>query len=191
MTRFSKHRGFTLPEIMITAGIVAIILSMAVPGITSMIRDNELVVQLNSVVADIHFARSEASKRDVRVIMCRSNYPMATSPTCGGSDYNWSTGYIIFADSGNYANNVYNAGADVLLRRGMPSDDDVRMRTNTNWNRNLEFNPDGSTNEGGIAVMSFCDDRGSNYGKQIQVTQNGIPKLFTGNIGDCTPHDSW
>jgi type IV fimbrial biogenesis protein FimT len=187
MTDYNKLRGFTLPEILITLGIISIILSLAVPGVSDMIRDNKLATHLNNVVTDVHFARSEAVKRDVRVILCRSITVAAPVPACGGTSYDWSTGYIIFADDGRYLNNSYDAGTDTLLRRGMPSNTDVRLRTNDNWNNNLEINPDGSTNEGGMAVMSLCDDRGTDYGKQIQVTNNGIPKLFAGNISDCTP----
>jgi len=189
MNQARKCRGYTLPEIFITLGIVAIVLSLAVPSVSNIIKDNQLVSHLNAVVADIHFARSEAVKRDVRVIMCRSPNPELPIPSCGGTNFNWNTGYIIFADNGKYANNVYNNGVDTLLRRGLISDDDVILRTNVNWNNNLEFNADGSTNEGGIALMSFCDDRREQHGKQIQVTQNGIPKLFTGGIDDCTPGD--
>jgi type IV fimbrial biogenesis protein FimT len=187
MTDYKKLRGFTLPEILITMGIISIILSLAVPSVSGMIKDNKLVTHLNAMVSDIHFARSEAVKRDVRVIICRSNNVSATVPTCGGTNYEWSTGYIVFADDGRYLNNSYDAGTDTLLRRGMPSDTDVSLRTNDSWNNNLEINPDGSTNETGIAIMSLCDDRGTDYGKQIQVTNNGIPKLFAGNISDCTP----
>ncbi|MDH3980025.1 MAG: GspH/FimT family pseudopilin [Gammaproteobacteria bacterium] len=187
MANYNKLRGFTLPEMMITLGMISIILSMAVPSVSNMIRDNKLTTHLNNVVMDVHFARSEAVKRDVRVIICRSTTVAATVPACGGTNYDWSTGYIIFADDGRYLNNTYDAATDTLLRRGMPSDADVRLRTNDNWNDNLEINPNGSTNGGGMAVMSLCDDRGTDYGKQIQVTNNGIPKLFAGNISDCTP----
>ncbi len=187
MKHHSRLRGFTLPEILISLGVISVILSMAVPSLSHMIRDNRLVTHLNNVVSDIHYARSEAVKREVRVIMCRSATVTATVPSCGGTNYDWSSGYIIFADDGRYLNNTYQAATDTLLRRGMPSDDDVRMRTNGNWNNNLEINPDGSTNEGGVAIMSICDDRGTVHGKQIQVTNNGIPKLFAGNISDCTP----
>ena len=187
MTDHETSRGFTLPEILITIGMISIVLSLAVPSVNSMLKDNQLVVHLNNVVADIHFARSEAAKRDVRVIMCRSNSTGAPVPTCGGSNYNWSGGYIIFADDGNYSNNVYDSGTDTLLRVVQPSQSKVKMRTNTNWNNTLEFNSNGSSNESGIAIMSFCDDRGTESGKQIQVNTNGIPKLFSGNISDCAP----
>jgi type IV fimbrial biogenesis protein FimT len=187
MSDYEKSSGFTLPEMLITLGMVAIVLSLAVPSISNMIKDNQLVAHLNNVVTDIHFARSEAVKRDVRVIMCRSNSTGAPVPTCGGTSYDWSTGYIIFADNGQYANNVYNSGTDTLLRVVQPSKSTVNMRTSGNWNNNLEFNSDGSTNESGIAIMSFCDGRGTEYGKQIQVNANGIPKLVASNINDCTP----
>jgi len=185
---YKNSSGFTLPEIIITLGIIAIILSLAVPGISSMVKDNRLATQLNRIVADIHFARSEAAKRDVRVIICRSAAPTASSPTCSGTTQIWDSGYIVFADDGNYSNNVFNNGTDTLLRRGQAALPGVRMRTSWSWNNNLEINPNGSTNEGGAtAIMSLCDDRGSKQGRQIQVTANGIPKLFADNISTCTP----
>ena len=188
MKQHNKARGFTLPELLITMGIIAIVLSTAVPAMSSMIKDNRLATHLNSVVTHIHVARGEAVKRDVRVILCRTNSPNATTPSCGGTERNWTGGYIIFADDGNYSNDVYNAGTDTLLIRGQPAASGVKMRTSWSWNKNLQFNPDGSTNEGGaIAFMSLCDDRGKDNGRQIQVTPNGIPRMLAGNISTCSP----
>ena len=103
-------------------------------------------------------------------------------------DYTWTGGYLIFADSGTAANSVYDAGSDILLRRGQPAPSGVRMLTNTTWNKNLEFNPNGATNEGGsIAMMSICDDRGKNDGRQIVVAPSGIPKMYSDNISTCSP----
>ena len=188
MEQYKKSRGFTLPEIMITMGIIAIVLSTAVPSVNSMIKNNRLATQLNSVVTHIHVARAEAAKRDVRVILCRSASPNATSPSCGGNTQIWESGYIVFADDGNYSNNVYDAGTDTLLIRGQPSTSGVKMRTNGTWNRNLEFNPDGSTNGGGAtALMALCDSRGNTHGRQIQVTANGSPRMYAENIANCYP----
>lgn len=183
----NNERGFSMPELLITLGVVAIVLSTAVPAINTTIRDNRLTTHLNNVVADIHFARSEAAKRDVRVIMCRSTNPNARVPRCDGETKVWTTGYIIFADDGNYTNNVYNEGVDTLLRRGQEAGSSVRMRTNWTWNRNLEFNPNGSINEGGVAEMSICDSRGGESGKQIVVSLSGLPKMQSGNIPTCFP----
>lgn len=185
--RQRKEWGFTIPELVITLGIVAIVLSTAVPSISTTIKNSRLSTHLNSVVGDIHFARSEAVKRDVRVILCRSINPNANSPSCSGTAKVWTSGYIIFADDGNNTNNWYNSGSDTLLRRGQAAAAGVNMRTNATWNNNLEFNPNGSTNEGGTAYMSICDDRGSEYGKQIMVALNGLPKMYSSNIPSCTP----
>jgi type IV fimbrial biogenesis protein FimT len=155
-----------------------------------MIKDNRLATHVNSVVTHIHMARGEAAKRDVRVIMCRTNSPNASSPECNvsGPEKIWTGGYLVFADDGNYSNTIYNAGTDTLLFRGQPAASGVKMRTSNSWNRNLEINPDGSTNEGGaIAFMSLCDNRGSDNGRQIQVAPNGMPRMIAGNISSCFP----
>ena len=188
MTYDKKYRGFTLPELMITLGVIAIVLSTAVPSINSMIKDNALAKQLNTVITDIHYARAEAVKRDVRVILCRSASPNAPSPSCGGTTQVWESGYIVFADDGNNSNSIYDAGTDTLLIRGQPATSGIRMRTNPTWNNNLEFSPDGSTNESGsTASMSLCDDRGSTHGRSIQVAANGVPRMYADNIATCYP----
>jgi type IV fimbrial biogenesis protein FimT len=184
----NNNSGFTVPEILITLGVISIMLSLAVPGLSSTIKDNRLAGTLNNIIMDIHFARSEAVKRDVRVIMCRTLYPNAKVPRCDGETKNWATGYIIFADDGNYTNTTYNDGTDILLRRGQKAASGVNMRTNWTWNNNLEFNPNGTTNEdGNVAVMSLCDNRGTDKGRYIEVAPTGIPKMYANNIDSCFP----
>lgn len=190
--RQKNIRGFTLPEVIITLGIAAIILTTAVPSVSNSIKDNRLAAQVNQIIIDIHFARSEAVKRNLRVILCRSTAPNASSPSCNVStalenNYTWTGGYLIFADGGPAPDGIYNAGTDILLRRGQPAVSDVKMRTNDNWNRNLEFNPNGSLHEGGVGIMSICDNRGAEEGRQIVVSPSGIPNLYSDNISTCKP----
>jgi type IV fimbrial biogenesis protein FimT len=192
--RQKTSRGFTIPELIITLGVAAIILSTAVPGVSTTIKNNRLATQVNHIITDLHFARSEAAKRDVRVILCRSSNPNASSPQCStdsGTEYTWTSGYLIFADSGTAANSVYDAGSDILLRRGQPALSGVKMRTNSTWNKNLVFNPNGAANEGGsIAIMSICDDRGKDKCRQIFVAPSGIPKMYSANISASAPDAS-
>jgi type IV fimbrial biogenesis protein FimT len=181
----SKSHGFTLPELMITLGVIAILLSVAVPSISNMVRDNRLTAQLNTVMADIHLARSEAVKRDVRVILCRSADPNLPTPTCGGTERNWSTGYLVF--TGEDGNNTYQAGTDTLIRRGQPAQEGVNLRTTWTWNNNLEINSNGTLNEGGNSIMALCDDRGEANGRQITIRLTGLPKMYSANIDNCAP----
>lgn len=187
----NNNRGYTVPEILITLGVISILLAMAVPSVSSTIKNNRLAGTLNNLIIDIHFARSEAVKRDVRVIMCRTRDPNRVVPVCDGDAKTWTTGYIIFADDGNYTNKFYDNGTDVLLRRGQAAASDIKIRTNDWWDNYLEFNPNGTTNEGGnTARMSICDDRGRDKGRQIIVAPSGIPKMYANNIGSCTNPDA-
>ena len=185
MKTCSQYRGFTLVELMITLGLIAIILAVAVPSVTNIIKDNRLATQLNAVISDIHFARSEAAKRDIRVIMCRSVDPTNATPACSGSDQDWSDGYLIF--TGEDGNNTYQAGTDTLLRIGLPAQQGVNIKTSLTWNNNLEINPTGTLNEGSVATMALCDDRDEANGRQITVPLTGIPRMYSNNINDCTP----
>jgi type IV fimbrial biogenesis protein FimT len=177
--------GFTLPEVMITLGVAAIILSTAVPGLSNTIKDNRLATRVNDVITDIHFARSEAAKRDVRVILCRSKNPNASTPQCNTdsqTEYTWTWGYLIFADNGNATNSVYDAGSDVLLRRGQPAPSGVNMRTSSpGINR---YSTNGSTTKADYRQMSICDNRGKDDGRQIVVAPSGIPNVLD-NISAC------
>ena len=181
----SKYHGFTLVELMISMGLIAIVLSVAVPSVSNMIKDNRLATQVNAVMGDMHLARGEATKRDGRIIMCRSADPNDASPSCGGSTQNWSTGYLVF--TGEDGNNTYNAGTDTLLRRGQPAQAGVKLRTSSTWNNNLEINPTGTLNESGTAIMALCDDRGNSYGRQITIPTVRPARMSSNNIASCTP----
>ena len=182
----NNARGFTIPEVIITLGIAAILLTTVVPSVNDTIEENRLATQVNDVIADIHFARSEAAKRNVRVILCKSTQPNAGSPRCSTdlqTAHTWSSGYLIFADNGNATNSTYDAGSDILLRRGQPAPDGVRMYTSSAWTKNLEFNPNGSTNEGGAtAKMSICNSRERVQCRQVFVAPNGIPKAYGNDV---------
>jgi len=185
MKKHSKSHGFTLPELMITMGVIALLLTVAVPSISGMVHDNRLAAQLNAVVGDIHLARSEAVKRDVRIILCRSADPNLPVPTCSGAERNWSTGYLVF--TGEDGNNTYQAGTDTLIHRGQPAQEGVELRTSATWNNNLEINPNGTLNEGSTAIMAICDDRHEAHGRQITIPQTGLARMSSTNIDSCTP----
>nr|WP_051464538.1 GspH/FimT family pseudopilin [Pseudoxanthomonas suwonensis] len=86
--------GFTLVELMVTLGVLAILVSMATPSFTSVINSNRLSSQANELVADIQLARSEALRRNRTVRLCRSDNGSA----CATGTGNW-TGWIVMLPS--------------------------------------------------------------------------------------------
>lgn len=112
-----KARGFTLLEVVVVLAVIAILTSLAAPSFTSLIQSNAVSSNVNAFMADLRFARSEAIRRGGSVVMCRSDDPEATTPSCdagGGPGGNgWVSGWIIFENRDGTAG--YAAG-DQLLR---------------------------------------------------------------------------
>jgi type IV fimbrial biogenesis protein FimT len=170
-----KHNaGFTLVEMVITLAVVSILLAAAVPSVSAFIKNNRISSQMNSIITDLHFARSTAVSSGATIIICRSADPAASNPSCGGKQQVWTGGYLIFADDGTHANTVYDAGTDTLLRRGQSATSKVKLRTNITWDSNIRFTYSGATDKNGsAAVMTICDDRGPGHGREIRVMPSG------------------
>jgi len=86
-----KQKAFSLFELLAVILIAGITLTLAIPSGQNLIQRNQATTQINRIVAALNLARSEAIKRGVPVIFCKS----ADGQTCSGT---WSDGQILFAD---------------------------------------------------------------------------------------------
>ncbi|MCB1958721.1 MAG: GspH/FimT family pseudopilin, partial [Rhodocyclaceae bacterium] len=66
----SRQLGVTLPELLITMTVLAIIVVVAIPGLNGFIVSSRLTGQSNEVLAGLNLARAEAIRRNQRVIFC-------------------------------------------------------------------------------------------------------------------------
>lgn len=180
----ARQRGFTLIELIMTLAVASIILTQAIPSFTTMINNNRLVTQTNDLVADINVARAEAVTRGVRVVLCNSADSRASGAGCDGTSGDWSTGWLMYANDDGTAG--YDSSNDTLIRIGQPPDSTITVKANTAGNTDLQFNGDGSTNEGGSTVtFAVCDGRGVSEGRQINVNSVGRTRLISGSITSC------
>ena len=85
-----QQLGLTIIELMITLVVAAILLTIAVPSMQAMIRNNRLTTQANTFVATLQYARSEAIKR-------RANLRILSAD--GTAD--WETGWRVWVDKDN------------------------------------------------------------------------------------------
>jgi len=159
-----NSRGFTVAELLITLSIAGILVVIGVPNFTTMIRNNRMSTQINEMVAEVSFARSEAVKRGMPVTVCKRN----TAGNACNNAGTWLDGWIVFSDINS--NGVVDAGADEVLRvHGA-----LAGLTGINYSRNnIRFNANGSAVGGGTDTISFCDSRGINYAKGLAMSNTG------------------
>jgi type IV fimbrial biogenesis protein FimT len=87
--RALPRSGFTMVEMMIVLVIVAILAAIGLPTYRLTIASIRMSGEVNSVVGNLNFARSEALKRGAIVSVCPGS-----GTTCStGSD--WSSGWIV------------------------------------------------------------------------------------------------
>ena len=108
MCVMKRNFGFTMVELMVVVAIAALLIALAVPSFTSLVRSTNITNAVNTFMTDARFARSEAVRLGGAVVMCRSDAPEATTPSCGtggGPGGNgWVSGWIIFQDLNNDGN---------------------------------------------------------------------------------------
>lgn len=161
-----KSNGFTLLELMVTIFVVAILISVGVPGFVRTIQTSRMASSTNDLVTSIHRARSEAVKRHVPVTLCASNNPLSGAPACnvGGNMVGW----VVFVDDADIDGNgqpdgniVIDPGEVILEAHGalpaqltVSSDAAFISFTSNGFRRN---GPLGAA----ATMILFCDDRGN------------------------------
>jgi len=186
--RPDRVAGITIIELMVSLAVVSILVTTGVPAFSNFIQSNKISESAFNALGTINLARGEAVKRRTRVVLCRSADPAAATPSCGGGANTWTSGWLVFA-SGD-TNNTYDPATDMLLGTGIVHSSNVTVITNSTSNMNLEYNSDGTTNEGGgTARFAICDKRGGAYGRQIDIPPHGRPKFIKGDSAapiNCT-----
>lgn len=86
--------GFTMTELLVTMGIAAMLMAIGVPSYRYVTYSNRVSGEINSLLGDLQYARSEAVKEGQQVTMCPANSSLSG---CAGSTA-WQSGWIIFSD---------------------------------------------------------------------------------------------
>lgn len=88
-------RGFTLLELMTGIAVMGILLVIAVPSFSSIMRNSQIAAESGNLVAALTLARSEAIKRGVRVSACAATADQTACDTTG----KWDNGWLVFEDN--------------------------------------------------------------------------------------------
>ena len=164
-------------ELMITLGIAAILLTVAVPGFNTTIKNNRLITHTNLLVSSIGLARSEAVKHGRTATVCINANQPAVGCTIGN---NWELGWMVWVDLNN--NNQPDAGEERRFVQAFP-----QGTTLTSAVSRLNFTAQGAaandTTSG--ATLDLCDNRTAETGRQIGISATGRTSTTSNFIPPC------
>ncbi len=167
MRRFQQ--GVTLVELIFTLAIAAIVLSIAVPSLSSLIANIQMTAAVNNFVGNLHFARNEAVKQFQKVVIC----PTSDGTSCLDS-IEWHQGLMIFVKSIGEGND--RDGDEPILRTLIPFSERVKIKTNGTRDR-LFYLPTG-TSSASTATIEFCHPSGRADPRKV-VISNTRPRVST------------
>jgi type IV fimbrial biogenesis protein FimT len=173
--------GFTLMEVMLSVGIAAILMGVAVPNLRQFILNSRITGAANDLTVAFTTARAQAVKTRVQTIVCFTTNSDASPPVCDG---NGTQGWVVFSDAN--ADGTPTAGEPVLLRHAaIPNTLGVRTKPDTNA-AFVAYAPSGFSKKltaigADLTSVVLCDSRGNSplYGA-TNSTARGIQISATG-----------
>lgn len=91
----NRHKGFTLFELMMGIGVMAILAAIAVPSFQEFGRNSRVNVASGDLTTALNSARAEAIRRSMPVTVC----PTINFSTCSAAVANWPRGWMSFTDA--------------------------------------------------------------------------------------------
>lgn len=182
-----KPNGFTLTELMITLAVAAILAGVAVLSFRETVIQNHLTSAANEFMAALAYARSEAVRRGVSVILCKTD----TFSACTEGGKKWEVGWMAFLDKDK--NGRWTSGDEILrIWPALPAD--YTLRPNNNFDDYLRYNPKGEANNLGTFALCYANQKVgaraiviTRLRPRLGLDQNGnrIPENDSGDIASC------
>jgi len=169
--------------LMITLAVATIVLTIGIPSFQELILNNRMVTQTNDLLGALALTRSEAIKRGVQVVMCRS----AGSGCAADLSRVWETGWIIFADPNE--NGLLDAG-EPLIRVREGTGGAITIRSGGNFARWVGYQPSGvSRGDTNLANDTFriCDSRGRDHARFVAVNSVGRATIRPRRASESCP----
>jgi type IV fimbrial biogenesis protein FimT len=173
----NTQTGFTLTELIVVMAIVGILTGIGVPSYKYVTTANRVSSEVNALLGDMQYARSEAIREGQTVTVCAST----DGANCvGGVNNTWQGGWIVFSDaSGDQV--VQSATEPVLRVKNTFSGQD----TFTSAVNAVTFNREGfavALPNAGVLVTLHDSSNTATYTRCLQITFVGTVKTVTSTM---------
>lgn len=174
--RAVHQTGVTLVELLVVITLAAILMSIGVPSYKYVTNSNRMATEVNSLLGDLQYARSEAVREGQYVTVCVAQ---TTSPAvCAASGTaTWQNGWIIFSDV-NHDQTVDSGDPVLRIQSAFTSSDTFVANPAAS---NVTFNRDGfaslSTGVTRITLNDSASDAA--YARCLDVNQAGMMSTQT------------
>ena len=174
-------------ELLVVITIVAILLGIAAPSYRYVTYSNRVSSEVNALLGDLQFARSEAIKEGQAVTVC----PSTNQTQCANSSA-WQSGWIVFSDVNN--NQTVAAASNILrVKTGFTSTPQDTF-TSDNGMTFVTFNREGFaapfpvTAAGYVTFTLHTTPSGSQWTRCLQIFTTGMmgTEQTTDPQGNCT-----
>ncbi len=175
-----KEVGTTLLEVLVTAALAVITVTVAVPSFNHQLRQARARAEVNALVEVLALARMQAVKHNQVVTLCRS----ADGADCEGE---WSQGWMLFEDTNR---NGRRDGTETVLAVGRPGNG-YRLRLAAFGSLNhMRFSPVGFTLAGNGTFRLCPEDRDVHYARAVIVNKAGRARASMDRDGDGVHEDA-
>jgi type IV fimbrial biogenesis protein FimT len=175
-----------MTELLVTMGIAAMLMAIGVPSYRYVTYSNRVSTEINSLLGDMQYARSEAVKEGQAVTMC----PASTDYSACVATTSWQSGWIIFQDVNN--NQTIASSANILRVRQALSSQDSLVSDNTM--QFVTFNREGfatnfpATTTGYVTFTLHATPNTTQWTRCMQVFSTGMmnTERTTDPQGNCS-----
>ena len=171
----NTQTGFTLTELIVVMMIVAILTGIGVPSYKYVTTANRVSSEVNALLGDMQYARSEAIREGQTITVCTAS---VNGTSClGAANTTWQTGWIVFSDA-NGDQTVQSATEPVLrVKNAFSGGDKFTSTVNA-----VTFNREGfavALPNAGVLVTLHDSSNTATYTRCLQITMVGTVKVVT------------
>ncbi len=169
-----RQRGVTMFELVIVMLIIAILAGIGIPTYQYVTTSSRMSAELNALLGDLQYARSEAVRQGQPVTVCIADQTTQPYSCAATGAQNWDHGWLVFSDVGGTKNYDSGAGDQVLrVQSAFSSGDTFTDADDVNA---VMFNRDGFANLGVAQLTLTLKDKNDDaqYTRCLYLSQSGM-----------------